>query len=149
MFLLLEPHLYNPCVVFPCKTNHRAAGVFGSGCHGPEPGHRANCRKPTLCMFSIIQEDMSGLLEAESVSAELMEGDRQGEEVHLSKWIACRDAGAATWTHFTSADGESKIKRTCRIRRYLSSSFQMLTHLLKVSAGLSVRRSFVFKLEEN
>ncbi|TKS80778.1 Beta-1,3-glucosyltransferase [Collichthys lucidus] len=112
---------------FPCQTNHRAAGVFGSGCHGPEPGHRANCRKPTLCMLSIIQEDMSGLLEAESVSAELMEGERQGEEVHPSKWIACRDAGAATWTHFTSADGESEIKRTCRIGSRCSSA---LLHIL-------------------
>ena len=34
--------------------------------------------------------------------------------MHPNKWIAWRDAGTETWTHFSSADGESEVKKKKR-----------------------------------
>ncbi len=80
----------------------------------PGSGHRAGCRKSMHAFYySGGHQRGAGLgwLGAESVSAELMEGQREGEEVHLNKWIALREAGAESWTGVTRADGENKIKR--------------------------------------
>lgn len=67
-------------------------------------------------------------MEAESVSAELMESEK-------CIWTRGSPGGtlvAQTWTDFTSADGESKIKSACAsIRRYLHHN-QMCTSLLNM-----------------
>lgn len=95
----------------PCETTHRPAHVFQSGWHGSEPGQHANWRKPILCMFSIIQEDMSRVAAGGGVCLCWADGGRPSEgqrEVHLNKWTAWRDAETQTWTHFPSGDGVSK-----------------------------------------